>query len=135
MVTTKDSSTQTGESQILLPTFVIESANSISSIDNRCSLSKPTSAGYSGEAPQKPASFTTTKSVTANISNRVERTTRSPQKGNQKLRDHRMPKGANNSVDFHNRLGALEDMDFAPSPSSARVRRLSPKKQKLLCSN
>ena len=40
------------------------------------------------------------------------------------------PKGANDPVALHNKFGALEDMDFAPSPSFTGVRSLSPRKQK-----
>ena len=37
--------------------------------------------------------------------------------------------GANDPVALHNEFGALEDMNFAPSPSSTGVRSLSPRKQ------
>ena len=43
---------------------------------------------------------------------RLERTVRSPQKRNQKLRGDRVPKGANDPVALHNIFGALEDIDF-----------------------
>ena len=43
--------------------------------------------------------------------------TRSPQKGNQKLKSDRVHKGANDPVALHNKFVALENMDFAPSPS------------------
>ena len=39
------------------------------------------------------------------------------------------PKGTNDPVALHNKFGALEDMDFALSPSSTRVLSHSPKKQ------
>ena len=127
-VTKKDSSTQTGESQILSPTTVNKPANS--SIANRSSLSKPTSAGSSGIDAPKPAASTIKRSVAANFSDRVERNPRSPKKRNQKLKSDREPKGANDPVALHNKFGALEDMHFAPSLSSTRVRRYSPKKTK-----
>ena len=127
-VTKKDFSRQTGESQILSPNSVNKSPNS--SMDNRCSLSKPTSAGSSGVADPKPAASTITKSVTTNLPTRVERYPRSPKKGNQKLKSDRVPKGANDPAPLHNKFGALEDIDFAPYPSSTRVRSHSPKKQK-----
>ena len=129
-VTTKDSSTQAGESQILSLTSVNKSVKSSSSTDTRSTLSKPTSAGSSGEAAPEPTVSTFTKSVAANPSTRVERNTRSPQKGNQKHRRDRVSKGANDPVALHDKFGALEDMDFAPSPSSTRVRSLSPKNKK-----
>ena len=131
-VTTKDSSTQAHESQILSLTSVNKSvkSSSITVTDTRSTLSKPTSAGSSGVAAPKPAASTSTKSVAANPSTRVERNTRSPQKGNQKHRRDRVSKGANDQVALHSKFGALEDMDFALSPSSTRVRSLFPKKQK-----
>ena len=85
--------------------------------------------GASGVAAQKLAASYTTKLVAANLSNRAERNPQSPKKGNQKLRSD-LPKGANDQVALHNILGALEDMDFAPSPSYTRVISLSPRKQK-----
>ena len=81
-------------------------------------LSIPASVVASDVAAQKPTASTTTKSVAANLSNPAERKTRSPQKGNQKLKSDQVPKGANDLVALHNKLGALENMDFAPSPSS-----------------
>ena len=93
-VTKKDSSTQTGESQILSPTSVKKSANSSS----RNSLSKPTSAGSSGVAAPKPTAFTITKSVATNLPTLVERNPRSHKKGNEKLRSDRVPKRANDPV-------------------------------------
>ena len=81
----------------------------------KCStLSIPTSLG---------AASNTTKLVAANLSNRAERNPRPPKKGNQKLRSDRAPNGANDPV-------ALEDIGFAPSPSSTRVLSLSPRNQK-----
>ena len=62
---------------------VNKSVNSGSSIDNRSSLSKLTSASSSGISAQKPAASTNTKLVAAKISTRVERNPRSPKKGNQ----------------------------------------------------
>ena len=106
-----------------------KSANSGSNIDNRRSLSKPASAGSSGVAASKPAASTNTKSVVANTSTQVERNPRSPKKGNQKLRSDWVSKEANDPVALQNNFGALEDMDFAPSPSSTRVRSHSPKKK------
>ena len=93
-------------------------------------LSIPASVVASDVAAQKPTASTTTKSVAANLSNPAERKTRSPQKGNQEQKSDRVPKVANDLVALHNKLGALEDMDFAPSPSSTGVRSLSPRKQK-----
>ena len=83
-VTKKDSSTQTGGSQIISPTSVNTSANSGSGVDSRRSLSKPASAGSSGVSAPKPTASTNTNSVAANISTPVKRRTRSLQKGNQK---------------------------------------------------
>ena len=85
-------------------------------------LSIPASVGASGVAAQKTATSTTTKSVAANLSNPAERKTRSPQKGNQKLKSNQVPKGANDPVALHNKFGVLEDMNFAKSPSSTGVR-------------
>ena len=93
-VTTQDSLTQTGDSQILSPTSVKKSANSSS----RNSLSKPTPAGSSGVAAPKPTAFTITKSVATNLPTLVERNPRSPKKGNEKLRSDRVPKRANDPV-------------------------------------
>ena len=56
--------------------------------------------------------------------------TRSPKKENQKLRIDQVPKGANDPDELNKKFGALKDMAFAPSPSSTRVRSLSPRKQK-----
>ena len=75
-------------------------------------LSIPASVVASDVAAQKTAASTTTKSVAANLSKPAGRKTRSPQKGNQKLKSDRVPKGANHLVALHKRFWALEDMDF-----------------------
>ena len=65
-------------------------------------LSIPASVVASDVAAQKPTASTTTKSVPANLSNPVERKTRSPQKGNQDKKSDRVPKVANDLVALHN---------------------------------
>ena len=110
-------STQTGESQIISMTSVTKTYNS-SSMAEKCSTSSiPGPVSASGVVAQKSEASTSTRSVAANLSNRAERNTRSTQKGNQKLRCDRVRKRANDAVALHNRFGALEDIDFAPSPS------------------
>ena len=65
----------------------------------------------------------------SNLQTRVERNPRSHKKGNQKLRNELVPNKANDPLALHNKFGAFEDMDFAPSPSSTRVHSHSPIKR------
>ena len=124
-VTVKDSSTQSGKSQILSPTSVNKKVNS-SSTDNRSTLSGPTSAGYSGVAAPKPAASTITKSVAANLPTLESREIHDlPRRVIKHSEATGCPK-ANDKIALHNKFGALEDMGFAPSPSSTCVRSPSP---------
>ena len=126
----KEMSTQAGESQILSLTSVnITNTCKSSSMTEKCNTSsRQASVGASGVAAPKPAASTLTKSVAANLPTRVERNPRSPNKGNQKLKSDRMPKGANDPVALHNKFGTLEDMDFrSHSPKKTKREAISHK--------
>ena len=117
-------STQADESQILSLTSVTKTNNS-SSMTEKCRASSiPTSVGASGVAAQQSAASISTNLVAAKT--RIEQ--REIQRGNKKLRSDRVPKRANDAVALHNRFGALEDIDFAPSPFSTRICSISPRK-------
>ena len=108
---TKEISTRAGEIQILSRTSVnkTNTCNS-SSMTEKCSTSPIPFCGRFRCSHQKPADSTTTKSVAANLS---------PEG---KLKTQKQPgaQGGKDAVAFYNRFGALEDMDYVPSPSSTR---------------